>query len=302
MAPLQFATMVQRHQSGDPFVDCYGQSDRGRQRPANEDRYLIVDTRPGPHDDDRQAVPLTETVEEVPEEAVEKCQPRGTVLAVADGMGGHVGGSVASTLAVETASKFVKYHMDCLPDPLNALDQDVLGMLRDMVRHCRDALRRAGEASPVWGHMGTTLTVAYMVWPKAYIAHAGDSRCYLIRDHQMHLLTVDHTMAELMQDQPGYENVSPRFHHMLWNALSADSDEIEVQAATCYLQPGDALLLCTDGLYRHLSNPEIAGIVAGSESSREACQRLIDAANLAGGSDNITVILARADREDSSGK
>ena len=146
--------------------------------------------------------------------------------------------------------------------------------------------------------MGTTVTMAYVVWPRAYIVHAGDSRCYLFRGNHLVQLTTDHTIAQQLVDSGQIEPENPnlkRWRHILWNCVGGDQ-QVQPEAVRCSLQPGDQLLLCSDGLTGMLKDSDIQQILASSETNKDKANQLIEAANLAGGKDNITAIVAAFDQ------
>jgi protein phosphatase len=148
--------------------------------------------------------------------------------------------------------------------------------------------------------MGTTLTIAYIVGPNAYVVHAGDSRCYLHRGDKLIQITQDQTVAQAYLDNgilSEEQAADSPFRHVLWNVVAGDSPKLFPSAYHVPLLPDDKLLLCTDGLTRHVRDAEILPIVQSLLDPRGVCQSLIEAALQQGGSDNITVLLARTTRE-----
>ncbi len=142
--------------------------------------------------------------------------------------------------------------------------------------------------------MGTTLTMAWVVWPSVYLIHVGDSRAYLFRDGRLKLWSHDQTLAQALADNGAIaanEIETSRFRHVLTSALGCRTN-MEPQYGRDELMPNDKLLICTDGLTEHLSDDEIAEILAQEGSTETACNRMIEAAKKAGGKDNITVVLA----------
>ena len=141
--------------------------------------------------------------------------------------------------------------------------------------------------------MGTTLTMALVLWPTLYVAHVGDSRCYLLRSGTLTRLTTDHTLAQQIADQ-GIAPLGPDsgLHHLLWNSLGG-SETAKPQTTKLRLEPSDVVLLCSDGLTLHLSEDEIARTVATSERAAALCSKLVERAKAAGGLDNVTVVIAR---------
>jgi protein phosphatase len=143
--------------------------------------------------------------------------------------------------------------------------------------------------------MGTTLTMAYVVWPRLYVVHAGDSRCYLLRYPHFRQITHDHTVAQKLVDAGEIEAndaETSQWSHVLWNVLGGDVEEIHPSVYRADLRLGDMLLLCTDGLTKHVLDETICEMLAESNSAERACHDLVAAANDAGGSDNVTVVVA----------
>ena len=144
--------------------------------------------------------------------------------------------------------------------------------------------------------MGTTLTMAHLVGPRMYVVHAGDSRCYLVRDGEAEQITTDHTLARQMVEAGGMkpeEEADSQWSNVLWNVLGGNSEgDIIAEVHRVDLQAGDAVVLCSDGLYRYVDQEMLAAVVVASDSPAEACQKLIALANKQGGEDNITVVVA----------
>jgi protein phosphatase len=144
--------------------------------------------------------------------------------------------------------------------------------------------------------MGTTLTMVYVLWPRAYVVHVGDSRCYLLRDDRLEQITRDHTVAQRFVEegrlQPE-EAENSRYSCILWNALGGGSTEVSPEVYKVSLEPEDTVLLCTDGLTKHVEDPRLQELLGGQQGNEEICHRLVDAAIDAGGTDNITAVIAR---------
>ena len=144
--------------------------------------------------------------------------------------------------------------------------------------------------------MGTTMTMAYVVWPRAFIVHVGDSRCYLLRDGKLEQITTDHTMGAILAQVGGTAGQNANkssMRHVLWNVLGGQSDELSVDVYKLTLQRDDTLLLCTDGMYGMVPDEQMQSVLNSKLSAEAACHKLVDLANAAGGSDNITVIVSR---------
>jgi PPM family protein phosphatase len=145
-------------------------------------------------------------------------------------------------------------------------------------------------------NMGSTLTAALIVWPLLYVAHVGDSRCNLLRDGALIRLTTDHTLAQQFAEQStgSTQQVPDAWHNILWNSLGGSNDLPRPQITKYQLELGDLVLLCSDGLTKHVSDPEITTILLRDGTNRTRCEQLIARANEAGGTDNITVVVASA--------
>jgi protein phosphatase len=253
----------------------------GRVRSVNEDQFLVAELR-------KSLVVHHSSIGGVgPSEK----PPSGGgtaahVLLVADGLGGHAAGRMASELAVQE----VVEHL------LAANRLDLQQGLPALAAKCHTRIRSVGAEIPGCSGMGTTLTLAYVLWPALDVVHLGHSRCYLVRASGMEQLTRDHTKAQQLVEsgvlQPE-EARRLRWNRVLWNVLGGNSDDVETDVQSRSLRRGDALVLCTDGLTQHLEDEQILAIVGGEESPQTACEKLIDAANDAGGKDNITVVIAR---------
>jgi protein phosphatase len=134
--------------------------------------------------------------------------------------------------------------------------------------------------------MATTLTMAYVLWPRLYVLHVGDSRTYLLRDGALHQITHDHSYADNTADS--------RYAGVLWNALVADPTNVaRPEVHRTDLQLGDTLLLCTDGLNKHVPDADIEQVLAEVADPAAAAKQLVDMANAGGGTDNTTVIVSR---------
>jgi PPM family protein phosphatase len=213
-------------------------------------------------------------------------ESRGRLFVVADGMGGHARGDVASRLAVATLRD--AYYEAGRSEPLPEA-------LRRSVRVANDAVYRESQAAGGEAPMGTTLTALVIRDRDAFLAHVGDSRAFLIRGRQIRQLTEDHSfVAELVRG--GVLSSTEAEHHpsahVITRALGlADNLTVEVQGPLA-LRTGDTLLLCTDGLTRQVKAQEIRNL-AGIRALRGACERLVSLANARGGPDNVTVQLIR---------
>jgi PPM family protein phosphatase len=207
------------------------------------------------------------------------------LFAVADGMGGHNAGEVASHIAVDRIADFVGEGLRSAKSRRK--------LIADAISRANEAIFLAGSSDPWWSDMGTTIVAAILEGNSLLIAHVGDSRGYLIRGERIRRLTEDHTfVAEWVRDG----SITPeeaRTHaarHGLTMALGIEED-VEPAVAEWEWRKADRLLLCSDGLTDVLEDQEILDIVAGASDPAEATEQLVAEANKRGGPDNISVIL-----------
>ncbi len=224
-------------------------------------------------------------------------QPFAALLLVADGMGGAAAGEVASQLASETIKTFLQQTLnETLPDT----DEQWLACLQGAMQAAHERIVAAARADPRRAGMGTTATLALITHRHAYLAHVGDSRAYLITpgtgdEAPVYIqLTTDHTIVARLVDIGQLSPEAARTHlqrHILYRSLGAD----QPLAIDTHVQPlaaGDVLLICSDGLYNHVTDEELARLALADEPI-QAASALIDLANQRGGHDNISVALAR---------
>jgi PPM family protein phosphatase len=274
-------------EGGAPRIETYGVTDVGCRRRSNEDSFLIADLR--------RWMMVEHSSAAVSDGGRLIGAPQGKLLAVADGMGGHGGGDVASRVAVDALAHHVMSAM-AWPAPGGAGDA-VSGDLAEAMRRSQERLRAVVQQMGIAAVLpGTTLTIAFVLWPALYVAHVGDSRCYLQRDNRLMRLTTDHTVAQRLYetdvlDESELER-SP-LRHTLFNAVGGGSEELHPDIARFELVRGDALLLCTDGLTGHLSDAELLSQLRARRSAAECCHRLVDTVKERGALDNVTVLIAR---------
>ncbi len=236
--------------------EAAGASDQGRTRKSNEDSYgLNLRNEEG------------------------LCN-----FVVCDGMGGAAAGEIASRMAVEAM--------------LQAMDRKVL--TRETFQHAVDAanssVHSSAEQNPSRAGMGTTLVAMATRGDHAWVAHVGDSRAYRLRDSSLERLTHDHSLVDeqvrLGQLTQAQAETSP-MRNVITRAVGTQ-DEVDADVIEFAVIPGDMYLLASDGLMREVDDEQIAAILRASGNLEQACAQLIEAANRAGGRDNITCVLARA--------
>jgi protein phosphatase len=269
-----------------PTVTSHGRTDKGKVRPGNEDNFLIGE--------------LMRTLL-VHQSSLAQAQAhhgrnRSHIFLVADGMGGHRGGEVASALTVASIEAFVLHLLRRFSNVQTADEQSVLGDLQASLRAANARLFEEAAHHPELHGMGTTLTMAFTSNWKLFVIHAGDSRCYLLRDSRLAQLTRDHTLVGEMVRRgilTPEEAAESAHRHVVTNVLGGTETSLQADVERHVLQPNDVLLLCTDGLTEMLDDKRIAAVLAAEADPEKACERLVAEANAAGGKDNVTVIVAR---------
>jgi protein phosphatase len=219
--------------------------------------------------------------------------PRAYLFGVADGVGGSAGGRVASAIAVAT---IVEY----LGEVVGAYNGYGADHAKDFPEHLRTAVQRAHEhlveTFRLQNHGGpaTTLTLVMIVWPRAYIVHVGDSRVYHLRDEKLRRLTRDQTVGEMLVSQHGMPKEKAE-QAGLFNVLASAVGARDMMPAIDFipLEHGDGLLLCTDGLTKHVNDSRIGEVLVTAHDAESGCRSLIDLALAGGGSDNVTAVVAR---------
>jgi serine/threonine protein phosphatase PrpC len=273
----------QRRPSGIiPLLECHGSSEVGRRREENEDDFLMT------------ALPMGQDLrfdqDPTGKRLVLSPGQTGFLFLVADGVGGVPCGERASSMAVKSLSRFLK-------DRSRVLEKgrlEIIRTLRRGIRHCHSDLQLEVERHPECDGMSTTLTGVLALEKWLYVVHSGDSRCYLLRGSTLNLVTHDHTEAQLNNDAGTGDTArtSPGGNH-LWNFLTSDHSELRPDVNSMPLDPGDILLLCTDGVSDALPAEEIKTHLSSRTSAEGICKGLIAAARERGGGDDLTVVVAR---------
>jgi protein phosphatase len=267
-------------------IDVAAASHTGHLRENNEDHYLVSKVSRA-----LQTLATSLSPGDVPDHTEEV----NYVMVVADGMGGHSAGEVASRMAI---TALIKLALE-VPDWILRVDD---GYAREIARRSRTRVQKIGallvergQSDPTLKGMGTTLTVARSLGRDLVITHVGDSRAYLLRGGRLHRLTRDHTYAQLLVDigeLAATDVASSRHRHVLTNALGGSSDEVQVDTDRIGLMDGDRVLLCSDGLTDLVDDETITSLLLESSDSKDACDRLVQRALDNGGRDNVTVIVA----------
>ncbi len=212
---------------------------------------------------------------------------------VADGMGGHAGGEIASSMCVTAVARTLREKN--LPGLSHAQhpDANISALIAQAINSASTKIyERALEEQHLKG-MGTTATVLQIIGNHAYVGHVGDSRCYLLREGLIYQVTNDHSLVS-EQVRAGIITKEEAETHYLKNVITRSvgyQEEEEVDTTCLTLSPGDFLLLCSDGLHGKMSDQEIANLVL--EKKDQAVQPLINLANERGGEDNISVVIVK---------
>jgi protein phosphatase len=266
-------------------VDLGAATHPGLVRPNNEDSYLVSRA-------DRSLETLLTNLSagEIPAWAAE----RSYGLVVADGMGGHAAGEVASHVALRTVIEHVLATADWIMRDAAAHQRRIEERMADRFVAADAAVQEQAHEHPQLSGMGTTLTMAVSSGVNLFLGHVGDSRAYLLRGGRLCVLTRDHSFAQTLADA-GSISASKVATHPLRNVLlrhiGGGAAKADLRHLT--LESGDQLLLCTDGLTDLVAEPAIAEILQAAPSAQVACDQLVAAALAAGGKDNVTALVAR---------
>jgi len=275
---------VALYRSPSPLaLESFGITDRGSVRDSNEDCFAIVEL----------ARTLRVQQTNLPHGGPRYSGHRGHFFLVADGVGGNAVGEVASSLSVETIEEFLLHTLKRFSNLQATEEQNALKELQAALVQADARIFQETARHPEWRGMGTTLTMAFAVNSRLFVAHAGDSRCYLLSNGDFHQLTQDHTFfAELVRRGIVTDTaVQHPYRHIVTNILGGTEPGVRVELHSLDIHPDDILLLCTDGLTEMVPDSRIAAILRGEKSPQRACQRLIAEANDQGGKDNITAIV-----------
>jgi protein phosphatase len=257
----------------------FGMSDKGLQRANNEDCFMVADLT-------RKVIGVKDNL--VTKELIRhEVGERGTLLAVADGLGGYNGGEVASRIAVEATVQALL----CADDGVTILSE----RLAKAVEEAHHAIRWQQQDENLRTRMASTLTALYIGHGTMTIAQVGDSRAYRFCNGKLTLLTEDQTVVSLMRKRGVLSDEDASRHplrHALLQALG-QGRAILPELRSLPFRDGDSMLLCTDGLSSYVDHRQIELILASDDDEEVRCYRLIEAANAAGGPDNVTVLLAR---------
>lgn len=279
------ATVTADLKPRDEDLDLFGLTHQGLVRSENQDHFLIgtLHRELAVHG---TSLPMSQLL------------LRGERLAtfgvVADGVGGTAGGAAASRRAVETIAQYVQSTLRCfsVADPNH--ESAFVDALRAAALEAHTAVRAIGSDAEDYGP-ATTLTMAIGVWPRAYVLQVGDSRCYVYGDGALRRLTRDQTVAQDFVDSgtlKAEEVARSPYRNVLSSAIGGRNADPVVSALN--QRRDNVVLLCSDGLTRHVTDEELGAALASIRSAEQVCQDLLRLTLERGGTDNITIIVGRA--------
>ncbi len=265
-------------------IDAFGLTDMGRERTGNEDNFLVATMR--------KSVEIDHTSVAAGMLGDRFRASGAHLFAVADGVGGRPGGELASEATVEVLLRSAAEAAGCFHNMDVEQEHELLGRLEQATHDAH--LRLIADHGDSDKAPATTLTLAMLVWPRAYLVHVGDSRAYYLRRGRLQQITRDQTIGEFMVNVGAWtEAQAARSSTAMALSSSIGGSELAPSVGLIDLEPGDVLLLCTDGLTKHVPDPEIAEVLGRAGSASVGCRELVDRALAAGGSDNVTVVIAR---------
>ncbi len=270
----------------DDEVDVFGLTHLGKVRKTNQDNFLICSLHK------QMRVHYTSLPE------VARLPLWGERLAylamVADGVGSGLGGGEASRHTIEVVAQYVTESMHCYYTADATDEQAFSEALQEAAMHCHQSVAEKAGADPDRRGMATTLTMLISVWPVTYLLQVGDSRCDVLREGTLTQITRDQTMAQELVDQ-GVLTVSnadnTQWAHVLSSAIGGSQTAPVVTRIDRAWD--DVILLCSDGLTKHVSDNRIREQLSTMKSSQQVCEDLLQEALDGGGSDNITVLVGR---------
>jgi protein phosphatase len=270
----------------DDELDLFGVTHPGKVRKENQDHFLLCTLH--------QQIVIHGTSLPGPDQLPLRGERMGTIMLVADGVGGSSAGGEASQLATEVITSYVSTTMRCFHASDATQEKEFFAALREAALGAHDAVR--AHAALEKHRMATTMTLAIAVWPRLYVVQVGDSRCYYYFDGKLKQVTRDQTVAQYLIDSgalPRDQAARSPFNNVLSSAIGGEEAKPEV-AVVDITPRGCVVLVCSDGLTKHVKDEEIADHLRTMTSSEQASTNLLNLALERGGSDNITIIIGRA--------
>jgi serine/threonine protein phosphatase PrpC len=265
----------------------FGLTHHGKVRSENQDHFLLCTIHP-------QVVVHGTSLPHI-EELPLRGQRLATLMLVADGVGGATAGGEAARITTESITSYVASTLRCYHTAGSADEHEFLDALKTAAQEAHNAVR--ANATKHGGNVSaTTLTLGIVVWPWLYVLQVGDSRCYVYTKGVLRQLTRDQTVAQSLVDEgllePDRVKASP-LNNVLSSAIGAEEARPEVTRHDIR-DRGGVVLVCSDGLTKHVTDAELSDRLAKMASSQQLCEDLLELALARGGSDNITIVAARA--------
>ncbi len=268
--------------------ETFGLTDVGKKRTVNQDQFLIAELSKS----------MLVSASSLAEIDVGRFFGgiQGQVLLVADGMGGHAAGEKASSIVLQHLIGRLLNSVHWFFQSDTGSEEEFVNGLKNLLRDAHSRVLAESRENQAAAGMGTTLTMAYIHWPAMYVVHAGDSRCYLIRDGVARQITTDHTLARQMVEAGGMkpeDEATSRWSNILWNVVGGHAQRsLLAEVHRVDLCEDDSIVLCSDGLYRYVDGNQISSMLTKQPDASVLCKELVDLANDRGGEDNITVVVS----------
>ncbi len=265
-------------------IDAFGLTDTGKLRKSNEDNFLIVEIRKSVE------VHHSSLANELYAERFGVSG--GHLFVVADGVGGGPQGERASGDTIKALLDYVGEAVVCFHAATASKEHELFDRLEETVRavHVKLIDTHGGGQGPA-----TTLTMVLLIWPRAYVVHVGDSRAYVRRAGKMQQLTRDQTFGEYMISLGAWtQEQAARSTPGATLTSAIGGSELEPVVGLIDIEPGDSILLCTDGLTRHVADERVAEVLAEPTNSEQMARTLVNEALAAGGTDNVSVIVVQS--------
>lgn len=270
---------------GEVTLDMAGLTDVGRVRQTNEDHFVIATVS--------KAVAVDAT--SLPGTALtgRLGSANALLFAVADGVGGRPGGELASEWAVTALLDYLGHTAECFQGLDPAREDQLFGRLEETIAKVHERLL-AGAGSNGDKAPATTLTLILLAWPRAYLVHVGDTRAYVRRHGRLQRLTRDQTVGEYLVGVGAWtEEQAARPGPAAALASAVGGSELIPVVGLIDLERGDSLLLCTDGLHKHVPDERLEQVLASADSAERSSRILLAEALAAGGTDNVTIVTVK---------
>ena len=287
-APFSSRAVVGDTRPRDDELDLFGLTHPGKVRKENQDHFLLCTVHP--------QVVIHGTSLPATDGLALRGQRLATIMLVADGVGGGAAGNRASRIATEAVTEYVATALRSYHTVGSSSESEFTDALRAAAIKAHDVVRAEAVAALGGRQMATTLSLGIVVWPWMYVLQVGDSRCYFFEDGVLRQITRDQTIAQNLVDQGVLKKEqlkSSPLNHVLASAIGASEAMPEVSRVDVR-QRGCVILVCTDGLTKHVTDDEIAAHLAKMESSEQVCHDLLQLALDRGGTDNVTLVAGRA--------